>query len=780
MMPGGTVDRAVTLDGSAATIGGKPVVLTGSVTVGATGALTIAAGTSVRLPVSGEINVANGGTLIANGSAAAPVVLVSDAATPRPGDWYYLRALAGSHLRLSNVDLSAAGRGNYPALQIQTTDAALSNCRVHGNAYDGVQTSGEARPTLVTNLISGNAFGVRNSNATSWIDARFTWWGDPSGPYHATLNPNGKGNAVSDRVLFVPWLEDEAGTVSGQVVVQAVGPSRVSPGETADIAVSVYAGSPVSHAVLILALPSAAEYVDSTAAGTYWPERHQVFWRLGDLATGDETVVGLRARYAWGLPNNYEDGSMALVAGQDFNPAELDVDSYWSYTPPEVESETPLSDGEFLAERGRNAALGALLASASAAGFVAPSARHLVLSGGVEVGVVALARADAAQFIVWDGSGALSFTYDRDAFRIADAHGGMAIDWRTFAPAFTGAWPQGISALAVPPAGFWYGDCMYNCSIRSLYDAENDKLLDIVNNSTECRECFAYSVPSQCKKCSEKLDPIGPFAPRSGKRKTTYMYKQCHDACRDPVKRLDRACLPTDRIERCQSFAKPHPLNPVGAGYDVFFCDELTGRLFRSSLPRFCGMRQKCTPGVFGKIKCYECTPAPAPAPVGPSAEAPPAGAVAADSPDVRACRTMAAAAGGCAVLPTTVRLARDPNEKLGIAGDVLPGQELRYTVTYENEGAGRAYGVYIEDTLDEALDEATLAVAAGGTYYPVVRKIVWTIGELAAKGEPGSKGEVSFSVRLRSGLTGGTVVANRAVVYFPSVPGVAASSAVV
>jgi len=44
-------------------------------------------------------------------------------------------------------------------------------------------------------------------------------------------------------------------------------------------------------------------------------------------------------------------------------------------------------------------------------------------------------------------------------------------------------------------------------------------------------------------------------------------------------------------------------------------------------------------------------------------------------------------------------------------------------------------------------------------------------VGELAPKGQPGSTGTVSFSVRLKGGLPSGTVVANQAVVHFPSVP---------
>lgn len=39
------------------------------------------------------------------------------------------------------------------------------------------------------------------------LDATLNWWGEVRGPYHATANPHGTGNEVSDNVEFVPWLD---------------------------------------------------------------------------------------------------------------------------------------------------------------------------------------------------------------------------------------------------------------------------------------------------------------------------------------------------------------------------------------------------------------------------------------------------------------------------------------------------------------------------------------------------------------------------------------------
>jgi hypothetical protein len=37
------------------------------------------------------------------------------------------------------------------------------------------------------------------------VDARNTWWGSATGPFHPSLNSGGLGNKVSDHVLFNPW-----------------------------------------------------------------------------------------------------------------------------------------------------------------------------------------------------------------------------------------------------------------------------------------------------------------------------------------------------------------------------------------------------------------------------------------------------------------------------------------------------------------------------------------------------------------------------------------------
>lgn len=47
----------------------------------------------------------------------------------------------------------------------------------------------------------GNCFGV-------YVNAINNWWGHTTGPYHMSENPDGKGDNISNRVIFDPWLNE--------------------------------------------------------------------------------------------------------------------------------------------------------------------------------------------------------------------------------------------------------------------------------------------------------------------------------------------------------------------------------------------------------------------------------------------------------------------------------------------------------------------------------------------------------------------------------------------
>lgn len=65
------------------------------------------------------------------------------------------------------------------------------------------------------NSITNGVFGIYNENLTP-IDAAGTWWGDPTGPQHAT-NIGGSGVSVSDDVLFTGFADSASRLVRGDV-----------------------------------------------------------------------------------------------------------------------------------------------------------------------------------------------------------------------------------------------------------------------------------------------------------------------------------------------------------------------------------------------------------------------------------------------------------------------------------------------------------------------------------------------------------------------------------
>ncbi len=58
---------------------------------------------------------------------------------------------------------------------------------------------------LRENLFWNTQLAVRGN---AFTDARWNWWGDSTGPYHATQNPDGLGDEVQGDVQFEPWYPD--------------------------------------------------------------------------------------------------------------------------------------------------------------------------------------------------------------------------------------------------------------------------------------------------------------------------------------------------------------------------------------------------------------------------------------------------------------------------------------------------------------------------------------------------------------------------------------------
>ncbi len=129
-----------------------------------------------------------------------------------------------------------------------------------------------------------------------------------------------------------------------------------------------------------------------------------------------------------------------------------------------------------------------------------------------------------------------------------------------------------------------------------------------------------------------------------------------------------------------------------------------------------------------------------------------------------------------------TVKAALDPNRKsVTPSGDITAGTRLEYMLEFENDGNDTAHNIHIMDTLSSYLDISTFRTIASTHQVNVLRYN--DSGANILKFDfpnimlPDSihhdvcRGMVSFSIKAKSTLAPGTVIANRVGIYFDTNP---------
>lgn len=155
----------------------------------------IADGINVHQVDNGSIARIDGNAVTGSGGAA--LWLCGDAETLKNSEAYVL----------GNVLDTNDGWGIYGYLEHALLDVSGCN-QVTSNGGGGIYLDGSDMGLvgIHNNNIAGNTeWGLLNDSDET-VDALTNWWGDVSGPYHADANPAGKGDHVSDNVLYDPWM----------------------------------------------------------------------------------------------------------------------------------------------------------------------------------------------------------------------------------------------------------------------------------------------------------------------------------------------------------------------------------------------------------------------------------------------------------------------------------------------------------------------------------------------------------------------------------------------
>ncbi|MDP4276943.1 MAG: right-handed parallel beta-helix repeat-containing protein [Bacteroidota bacterium] len=245
------VQDAVLAKKDFAGINNIPYYFYGNYAIGTSVTLTIDPGVVCKFNEWAQFTVKRG--LLALGGAAPEQTIVftdyrddfyggdtnsdGDATNPASGyHWYGIdfQDVALDNLcKLNHCVIKYAGYYSTTdgAVTMTAASPTITHCLLTNNK-NGVVANGASNPLIDSCDIYNNAnFAVNNVNKSFLIKAEHCWWGDNSGPAHAT-NPAGKGGKVSDMVDFDPWRQTGAsvplmGDVSLNGSVQAYDASQV-------------------------------------------------------------------------------------------------------------------------------------------------------------------------------------------------------------------------------------------------------------------------------------------------------------------------------------------------------------------------------------------------------------------------------------------------------------------------------------------------------------------------------------------------------------------------
>jgi len=164
--------------------------------------------------------------------------------------------LTGNSTIIANISQNIVKSNTQSGIYVDVTD--YSNIVIRYNNLsandNGFYVSGRTSTQITNNSISFNTVGIQYKNAShtaQWndiydndlgmdvasnytvtVDAEYNYWGDESGPYHASLNPAGKGNPVGgngESIDFVFFLTAPIGYINQRPVATLLSDKKLVP-----------------------------------------------------------------------------------------------------------------------------------------------------------------------------------------------------------------------------------------------------------------------------------------------------------------------------------------------------------------------------------------------------------------------------------------------------------------------------------------------------------------------------------------------------------------------
>ena len=233
--------------------------VTATTTIASAGVLTINAGTTVKFASNTGIDVT--GKIIANGTSGNLITFTSNATTPAPGNWNYIKFNSGANPSASQISyatISYAGQNaSFPgAIYVNGSSPTFSNLTVSYSLKSGITVSGAtATPSVTTATLTNNTLyganvvssgGINLTNSTISNNTDYAIGAEAKtrllGLTGLTMTGNGGGNKNSigyrggSITATETWLPTVVWTVTAVTTISSTGTLTVNAGTTVKFA----------------------------------------------------------------------------------------------------------------------------------------------------------------------------------------------------------------------------------------------------------------------------------------------------------------------------------------------------------------------------------------------------------------------------------------------------------------------------------------------------------------------------------------------------------------
>jgi hypothetical protein len=208
------------------------------------------------------------------------------------GGGYYTSAMINVYTSSLDIRYSTIAWSPERGFYLENASPLLEGNFIHNNAV-GMFCTSQSLPTLIDNDIFDNSsHGIINGDSSVEVDARNTWWGDASGPYHPGINAVGLGNQVSDYVLFEPWLLAPSGTTNTEELqISKLGFEwrNISPNPFKAETRLEFSLTETKY-VTIEVINTQGQVVETLFAGQLLPDDYTKTWVASETASGLYTI----------------------------------------------------------------------------------------------------------------------------------------------------------------------------------------------------------------------------------------------------------------------------------------------------------------------------------------------------------------------------------------------------------------------------------------------------------------------------------------------------------